>query len=509
MNLALKLLTTYVLCFTTLTTFFIVYNLRNIPNNNGNLILQNIICNDDHGRRFSKKMRKKFDSASWGEARPADKFTNLKDGRDEVPSLIKLATRLPSSKEKESTEPEGLNEIIKTIKRDIFSLIYKDPRLRYDKELQPDLSKFKEPFSLFSEDQILLRSIFRAREGSIDFDNDRIQKQISLKIKRTDPSKKLILLMFKSNDLNEHGLVTNKCHHKDCIFTNDVSEAENADVIVFNGPSKQMIDHTRNRKNQIWIYHTIESPVHNLNFDTPVQINWTATYRSDSTIPTPYAKFVPFEHIERLPYVADKNYATGKIKLAAFVVSNCDAENGRLDYIWELKKFASVDIYGACGDLKCNRDECFEVIKKDYKFYMAFENSNCREYITEKFFRNALQHDVIPIVMGAHPDDYKRVAPPNSFIHVDEFNSPRQLAEYMHILDNNDDLYNEYFRWKGTGEFINSKFVCRVCAMVQATPSLPFASYDINKMLTSAKHQCLSNDPTNNKWFSWKRKKLK
>ncbi len=51
-------------------------------------------------------------------------------------------------------------------------------------------------------------------------------------------------------------------------------------------------------------------------------------------------------------------------------------------------------------------------------------------------FRN----DVIPIVMGARPQDYAKVARRKSFIHVDEFDSPKQLASYLHKLDKNDTL---------------------------------------------------------------------
>ena len=68
--------------------------------------------------------------------------------------------------------------------------------------------------------------------------------------------------------------------------------------------------------------------------------------------------------------------------------------------------------------------------------------------------------------MGAHPDDYKRTAPHNSYIHVEDFNSPKDLAEYLHKLDKNDSLYNQYFRWKETGSFIDTKFWCRLCAML-------------------------------------------
>lgn len=76
------------------------------------------------------------------------------------------------------------------------------------------------------------------------------------------------------------------------------------------------------------------------------------------------------------------------------------------------------------------------------------------------------RHNVLPIAMGAHPTDYARSAPYRSYIHVDEFESAKELAEYLHRLDRDDDLYNSYFRWKGTGEFINTYFWCRVCAML-------------------------------------------
>ena len=67
-------------------------------------------------------------------------------------------------------------------------------------------------------------------------------------------------------------------------------------------------------------------------------------------------------------------------------------------------------------------------------------------------------NDVIPIVMGAHPNDYKNMAPPKSYIHVDRFKSPLELANYLLFLDKHNDLYNSYFHWQGTGEFINTKF---------------------------------------------------
>lgn len=176
-----------------------------------------------------------------------------------------------------------------------------------------------------------------------------------------------------------------------------------------------------------------------------------------------------------------RDYAANKTKKVAWFVSNCGARNGRLAYARELAKHISVDIYGTCGSLKCPRSDkkCFDLLDKDYKFYLAFENSNCRDYITEKFYVNGLGRNILPIVMGARPIDYERSGPEGSYIHVDEFASPAELAKYLHRLDKNNDLYNSYFRWKGTGEFINTYFWCRLCAMLHAPPK-PKYYEDVN-----------------------------
>jgi hypothetical protein len=41
-----------------------------------------------------------------------------------------------------------------------------------------------------------------------------------------------------------------------------------------------------------------------------------------------------------------------------------------------------------------------------YYFYLAFENSLCKDYITEKFF-DAMSRDVVPVVRGG--GDYAKV----------------------------------------------------------------------------------------------------
>ncbi|ODN06508.1 Glycoprotein 3-alpha-L-fucosyltransferase A [Orchesella cincta] len=264
-----------------------------------------------------------------------------------------------------------------------------------------------------------------------------------------------------------------KCPINACRLTGNRAQLSKADIVVF----KDVFMHPKIRRppGQLWIMYMLECPLNTQNFLEKNAFNLTATYRHDSDIVTPYEKWVYFDDAVRsLPQAI--NYAEGKTKKVAWFVSNCVAKNNRLEYARELAKYIEVDIYGACGSHTCSRAnsrQCFEMLSKNYKFYLAFENSNCRDYVSEKFFVNGLGNNVLPIVMGAHPDDYKRVAPDRSYIHVDDFSSPKELAQYLHELDTNDDLYNEYFKWKGTGEFINTHFFCRLCAMAHYSAKIP------------------------------------
>lgn len=98
----------------------------------------------------------------------------------------------------------------------------------------------------------------------------------------------------------------------------------------------------------------------------------------------------------------------GKTKAAAWFVSNCDAGGGRLNVTKQIQKGLekynlTVDIYGWCGKMKCPKDridECFYLLKNDYYFYLAFENSLSTDYVTEKVLY-PLNNYAVPIVYGA------------------------------------------------------------------------------------------------------------
>ena len=79
------------------------------------------------------------------------------------------------------------------------------------------------------------------------------------------------------------------------------------------------------------------------------QVNWTATYRTDSTIVAPYGRFASYADVSPLPVTTTslRSYAVGKTKLVAWFASNCDAKNGRLDYVHELMTYIGASPNGA------------------------------------------------------------------------------------------------------------------------------------------------------------------
>ncbi len=116
------------------------------------------------------------------------------------------------------------------------------------------------------------------------------------------------------------------------------------------------------------------------------------------------------------------------------------------------------------------------MIGRDYKFIIAFENSLCFDYITEKLFMN-LQYNVIPIVMDLN-GNYRRMAPYKSYINVLDYPSVDELADYLQDLDKNDTLYNEYFWWK-EHYYINQVHVRSMCGLCSKLhdPSSPVSIY--------------------------------
>ena len=96
----------------------------------------------------------------------------------------------------------------------------------------------------------------------------------------------------------------------------------------------------------------------------------------------------------------------------------------------------------------CDRQSpCEETYLNQSKFYLAFESQSCTDYITEKFWRT-LAFGAIPIVGGPARQNYLRIAPPNSFIHVDDYASEKELADYLILIGEDRSLYEKYHSWR-------------------------------------------------------------
>ena len=56
---------------------------------------------------------------------------------------------------------------------------------------------------------------------------------------------------------------------------------------------------------------------------------------------------------------------------------------------------------------------------------------------------------MIPVVLGGlSKHDYEKIAPPHSFLHIDDFLSPEDLMKRMYVIANNEQIYNSYFWWR-------------------------------------------------------------
>ena len=67
-----------------------------------------------------------------------------------------------------------------------------------------------------------------------------------------------------------------------------------------------------------------EFPLHTQIFKQANIFNWTATYRTDSTVVAPYERWQYYnENVKTM--TQEKNYAANKTKQVAWFVSNCGA----------------------------------------------------------------------------------------------------------------------------------------------------------------------------------------
>ncbi|XP_070495208.1 alpha-(1,3)-fucosyltransferase C-like [Chironomus tepperi] len=269
-------------------------------------------------------------------------------------------------------------------------------------------------------------------------------------------------------EAGEDVLKSVQCPVTNCFFTHNkelLGDIRKFDAIAFHGPEfrRTPLPDVRSPE-QFYIFVSLESPTAVLDNLSAYKnfYNLSMTYRLDSDIRFDYGKVIDIKTNEIIAPAVNPKWKTpddnfyddriidmlnNKKKPVAWFVSNCYTKSNRNKLVAEIQKHIDVDIYGRCGKLNCPVDDqkCLDMLTADYKFYLSFENSLCKDYVTEKLYRPLTQY-VIPIVFNG--GNTTRFAPPKSYINANDYDTPEELVKYLKYLIDNPKEYVKYFWWK-------------------------------------------------------------
>ncbi len=269
------------------------------------------------------------------------------------------------------------------------------------------------------------------------------------------------------------------CSKWQCKATVNRSVFHTAAAVIFHGFSKELVKYPKNlpvrgHSDQIYGFHNMEAPTRRGEElkQFPDVFNLTMTYRRGSDIRVPYWRLVK-KTDERQSTGMSLGKVREKSRTAVWFISGCTRRGSqRWAYVNELSKYVDVDIYGDCGNFSCPmnkthpnvEEKCFRGVGKTYYFYLAFENSLCNDYVTEKILQGWF-YDMVPVVHGSFDD----VLPPYSALDVRDFASPRDLAVKMKFLRNNSTEYLKYFQFKKSYDIVRhdcDRGFCRLCEIL-------------------------------------------
>ncbi|KAI6208987.1 Alpha1,3-fucosyltransferase-like proteinue [Aphelenchoides besseyi] len=256
-----------------------------------------------------------------------------------------------------------------------------------------------------------------------------------------------------------------------CTFTSDPDYASLSDVRVFH-PTEFHGFFPEDNPNAVNVHVFFESPVQlpDNALKRNDYFNVTVSYRSTATVYVPYGEFVPNGN-------ATQRQVTTKRKKVLASISNCDlVTSGRAAYLKELEKHIEVTKVGKCYS---NRVDSLDQLVDDHYFFLAFENSICPEYTSEKYWR--LRNFIVPVVLSRGVLNSHNILN-GTFIAASDFESPLELAKYLEFLIANKSEYEKYFEWTqklkpkkpapGVYEIDYVKLACVFCRLASQRPKL-------------------------------------
>lgn len=197
-----------------------------------------------------------------------------------------------------------------------------------------------------------------------------------------------------------------------------------------------------------------------------------------------------------------KNYED-LIKGGVFIASTCHrgSNNFRMQLVRELQQHLRIDSLGKCSTTKHIKENIKLLVGKtaleslqlkqkvisNYMFYLAFENSYERGYVTEKVF-DGLIAGTVPIYFGPKVDCVQLIPNDTAVIFmddyllsrkdqpsmqsdnlsVDRYNIVRLLSDLKYLIDNQD-KYEERRQWRlyysshRQSSLLEKSWPCRIC----------------------------------------------
>ena len=166
--------------------------------------------------------------------------------------------------------------------------------------------------------------------------------------------------------------IKHKCPVAKCEITNDRSRYNQSHLVITHMIDAMDTPPSYRPPLQRWVFFLYESPYLSSSDYSKYNgfYNLSATYRDDSDFLTTYELSATMSW-ETNEINGETDFHQNKTKFAAALISKCGKNSRRLEYIKELQKYITIDVYGKCGNLNCpDQDDCREIISLSYKYFL-------------------------------------------------------------------------------------------------------------------------------------------